>query len=321
MHWKIDHYYVSHLLDWLHSNRLSLNANKMHIMIFGPKSKPNLDKVIIKIDETILNLVTFTKFLGVILDSNINWKNHISYISTKIAKSIGILSIARKTLPQKTLIQLYFSLIYPYLTYCIIIWGNSPSSTLWPVLRLQKIALRLISNLRYRQSSLPFCKLHTILRLPEIYIHSAAMFMYKFKNSLLPQPFDDFFQDNSNYHRYPTRSANNIRIPLVKTQIADKFIIKSGAQIWNTISNEVDISQKIGPFKGALKLHLTRKFYWVLLPWVLTAVYALHPRLVILGNITYPLYIYYILILTVSRPVWSLPLLDFLSPTAPFLRL
>ena len=171
------------------------------------------------------------------------------------------MSIARKTFPQKTLIQLYFSLIYPYLTYCVIIWGNSPHTTLWPVLRLQKIALRLISNLRRWQSSLPFCKQHTILRLPEIYIHSASMFMFKFKNSLLPQPFDDFFLENRNYHRYPTRTASNIRLPLVKTQIADKFIIKSGAQIWNTISNEIDTAQKIGPFKRILKLYLTRKFY------------------------------------------------------------
>ena len=146
-------------------------------MVFGPKNKPQLDKVKIKIDSNILDIVDSTKFLGVMLDCNLSWKQHISYISNKIAKSVGIISIARKTLSQKTLIQLYFSFIYPYLTYCLIIWGNSSSSTLWPAFRLQKIALRQIANLKFRESSIPFCKLHKILRLPEIYTHTAATFM------------------------------------------------------------------------------------------------------------------------------------------------
>jgi hypothetical protein len=127
--------------------------------------------------------------------------------------------------------------------------------------RLQKLALRLIANLKRRESSIPFCNQHHILGLPEIYTHSAATFMYKFKNSLLPCPFDKFFLDNRDFHRYPTRTSALIRIPLVKTKMAENFIIKSGAHIWNNISTEIDVNTIIGPFKTRLKLYLIGKHY------------------------------------------------------------
>jgi hypothetical protein len=146
------------LVDWLRANRLSLNVGKTHLMIFGKRSKPTIDPIDVRIGGTKLDILNSTKFLGVILDANLNWKDHLSHTAKKISKSIGIISIARRNLNQKTLIQLYFAFIFPYLSYCVLIWGNSPAQTLWPVLRLQKIAFRLIANITKRGSFRPFCK-------------------------------------------------------------------------------------------------------------------------------------------------------------------
>ena len=74
------------------------------------------------------NIVNKTKILGVILDDRLTWKDHISHISQKLAKSIGIILLVRKVLNQKSLLQLYYALIYPYLYY-----GN----TIWEILRKQ----------------------------------------------------------------------------------------------------------------------------------------------------------------------------------------
>jgi hypothetical protein len=248
------------LIDWLRANRLSLNTNKTHVMIFGPKNKPNFDTVDIKIGDTPLEIVNTTKFLGVILDNNLNWKQHITHISKKIAKSIGIISIAKKTLNQKTLLQLYFSFLYPYLTYCVLIWGNSPNTTLWPVYRLQKLAIRLVANIKRRDSSLSYCKTNQILRLPDIYTFNVGIFMYKFKNSLLPTTFDRFYTTNQEHHRYPTRSATHLRPPLVKTKLGENFITKAGVTIWNEICANIDVNTKIGTFKSRLKKNLTKKY-------------------------------------------------------------
>jgi hypothetical protein len=176
----------------------------------------------------------------------LNWRDHITYLSKKIARSIGIISIARKTLSQKTLIQLYHAFIFPYLNYCVLIWGNSPASTLWPVFKLQKLALRIVANASYRSSSYPFYKKHMILRLPEMYTLNAGKFMFKYSNSLLPPLFNSLFTMNMDIHCYPTRSAHLLRVPIVKTRLADNFITKTGVHIWNNLKTFLNTSSKLG---------------------------------------------------------------------------
>ena len=76
------------------------------------------------------------------MDSQLTWKPHMHEISKKINRSIGVLRQLRYYVNLNVLIQLYYSLIYPYLTYGIHIWGNTYQSTIQP---LPKKALRIIS--------------------------------------------------------------------------------------------------------------------------------------------------------------------------------
>jgi hypothetical protein len=131
------------LISWLKVNRLSLNLTKTHYMIFGSQKKKFPHSLTIEIDSTIINEVEQTKFLGVILENNLNWKKHIAYLSTKIAKSIGILYKAREMLNKKILSQLYYSFLYPYIMYCNIIWGNAPNTHLWQIYNYKKERLEL----------------------------------------------------------------------------------------------------------------------------------------------------------------------------------
>jgi hypothetical protein len=240
------------LVEWLKANRLSLNIGKTHLMIFSPKKhiNPNIE---ICINGRVLDIVTKTKFLGLILDNKLNWKAHALYLSSKISKSIGILSLARKFLNQKTLLQLYYSFIYPYLLYSNLAWGNASGIALWPVYKMQKLAIRLIANIPRRCSTKLFCKTNSILRLPDMYTQSAAIFLFKFKNSLLPEIFKNLFITNSHIHSYPTRSANSLRVPLTKSLIASSFIKKTGVGIWNNMPTTITSKLKIGSFKIHLK--------------------------------------------------------------------
>ena len=201
------------LIDWLRANRLSLNVDKTHVMIFGPPKKTKPPDTNIYIEGKILEVVKSTKFLGLILDSGLTWKNHIHLLSTKIAKSIGIISLARQTLTKKSLIQLYYSFIFPYLSYCTVVWGKNFESTLWPIFRLQKISLRIIGSIPRRGTTSTLCKNNKILKLPDIYTLSVSIFMFNYKNSLLPESFNNLFQENNQVHPYQTRNRNNLRPP------------------------------------------------------------------------------------------------------------
>ena len=76
----------------------------------------------IKIENQNIEQVCKAKFLGIIIDEQLNWKEHILYISYKISKAIGVIVKARY-LGKRALLSLYYSMIYPYLTYCCQIWG------------------------------------------------------------------------------------------------------------------------------------------------------------------------------------------------------
>ena len=82
------------IVTWLNANRLSLNINKSHCMLFTRK-KAAYDRNI-KINNEYINRVETTKFFAVYLDSKLTWKKQILYIKSKVAKGLGILCRARK---------------------------------------------------------------------------------------------------------------------------------------------------------------------------------------------------------------------------------
>ena len=73
---------------------------------------------------------------GVIFDRKLKWTAHIQYIKNKLSKSIGILYRCENYFDKETMQNLYFSSIYPYLTYCVEIWGNACNIHLDPIVKL-----------------------------------------------------------------------------------------------------------------------------------------------------------------------------------------
>ena len=67
----------------------------------------------------------FVKFLGILLDDNLNWKEHIKYTENKIARNLGFLYKARPFLDKNYLLALYYSYIQTYINYASIAWGTT----------------------------------------------------------------------------------------------------------------------------------------------------------------------------------------------------
>jgi len=60
----------------------------------------------------------YYKYLGILVDESLTFDTHLSYISTKLCRSLYILNRAKNTLPKSTLKNVYFALIHPHLLYC-----------------------------------------------------------------------------------------------------------------------------------------------------------------------------------------------------------
>ena len=172
---------------WLCASKLSINIDKSNSVIFrSPQKRVNYapklytNKMLLKQEDSI-------KYLGIHIDFYLNWKSQMFYISKKIKRSIGIICKLRFYVTLPVLIQLYYSLIYPFLTYGIIIWGNTYMTTLHPLTLLQKKVMRLITFSNFDEHTNPLFKRNDL-----IFLHN-SLFMYDFHNNKLPLPFKSFF--------------------------------------------------------------------------------------------------------------------------------
>ena len=184
---------LSHISLWLKMNKLSLNIKKTHCMIFCRRKKLCHD-VKLLIDGQAINEVQKTKFLGIVIDNQLTWKWHINYIAGKIARGIGMLIKARQFLNTVGLMSLYYSFIYPFLTYCNHIWGATYKTRVKRLVILQNKAIRVLAQAGNRTSSDPPYKKLNIMKLENINTYLIGRFMFCVSINKVPQSFGSSFR-------------------------------------------------------------------------------------------------------------------------------
>ena len=222
---------------WLHANKLSLNIDKTNFIIFHPRQKVITYQVRLHIASEQLKQVKRIRYLGVHIDSYLTWKYNLQHITKKIKRSVGILAKIRHYLPISILLQLYYTLIYPYLTYAVTTWDNTYAITLKPLITLQKKAIRLISFSEFRAHTSPLFAHLKILKFSDLIFLNNALLMYDFHENNLPSVFHDFFTPESSVHKYNTRlaSKDSYYISKVRTNYGKFNIRFVGAKVWNSI--------------------------------------------------------------------------------------
>ena len=91
-------YELNNVSQWLLANKLSLNVAKSNFLMI--KHHKNNRIINLKINDEKLKQETYSKYLGVLIDEKLNWKQHINQFNTKICKSIGILYKPRHLVPK-----------------------------------------------------------------------------------------------------------------------------------------------------------------------------------------------------------------------------
>ena len=206
------------IVDCLQINRLSLNLNKTHFILFRRKKVRISLSTDLIIHNVKIDMIERTKFLGVIIDQNLSFQSHINYIKGNVARGIGILYKSKPYFSFETMRILYNAFIYPYFTYCVEVWGNTYQSYLEPLIKLQKRAVRTIVGARKYAHTAPLFRELKLLNSKEIYIYCVQLFMYKYHHSILPSIFPDFYVRNNSIHKLHTRQQNLLHVPLIFTK-------------------------------------------------------------------------------------------------------
>ena len=242
---------LSKISEWFRANELSLNLNKSHYMIFSNKNVKRHSNV--KIDQTILDKVESTTFLGVDIDSKLSWKSHIYKINNKLNKSIAILYRMKNLMTREWKMKLYNTFVLPHLNYCNIVWATASKTHLKSLNVAQKRALKIALDLPMRTPSVKVFKESGALSISNINKVRSSIFMFKYKFNMLPM---SRYHLQSDTHKHNTRFSTKYFIMRPRTEKFKMSMYYRGPNIWNSLSEDIVNNTDICTFKNMLKCYI-----------------------------------------------------------------
>ena len=227
---------INYDLDLLYKyfciSKLTLNINKSQFINFHPKNKI-IPKIIVTYNNIQLKNVSEIKYLGLILDSNLTWKQHTLKIANKISPIIGILWKFSKLLPKQVLFNIFFCLIYSNLQYLTIIWGSAASCFIKPLQVLENRAIKNILNLPklYHTYDLYTNNNLRILPIRGIYQYQLSVHIYQCLHNLIHHTII-FNLINRTYH---IRNQNVLVSCSIKSNFGRSRLEFIGVNLFNII--------------------------------------------------------------------------------------
>ena len=178
------------IYNYCFENMLIINFEKCCYIDFSRHNKK--EDFYVDISNIEFKKVDKCKFLGVYINSELNWSDQIKNVIAQVSKSCGSLYSIRLHVPSKVLRQVYVSLVQPYLTYCIPLWGSSFNSNLiHKLFTLQKKCIRIISGKTEKiggmfQHTKPLFFRLKILTVSNLYFYFSGCIAMRILNQTIP---------------------------------------------------------------------------------------------------------------------------------------
>ena len=238
--------------NWCLANRLSISMDKTYAMIFTNKPNTITDNDNIFLNNESVKIKTNENFLGLILDDQLKFVKHIQFVCKKVSKTVGLLYSIKHYIPHKILINLYYSLVYPYFLYANLIWGGACHSHLAPLVILQKRLIRVINKAQFLAHTEPLFKHNKILKIDDLHSYILALNMYK-QNMQNGEMFQTV-------HEYNTRGRNNAQQTFQRLTQTQQSITFAGPRAWNRLPVEIRNSASLKIFKKRVKIYYLDKY-------------------------------------------------------------
>ena len=167
---------------------------------------------------------------------------------------ILVYSLESDTAYPNILFNLYCTLIFPYLSYCNLLWGSNYKTHLNHLFNLQKRAIRIVYNIPWKSSIKPVLTKHNLLSLFKINKYQVYLFMYRLYHNLLPTSLSSNFQRGFHIHNYFTRFQ--YRSHPAHLKIKQLSITCLGPVLWNSLPEVIRKSPSMGSFKLSVKKYI-----------------------------------------------------------------
>ena len=234
-------------------NKLSINFTKTTYMIISSarlRSYIHIPDIVHK---------TQIKYLGIYIDQSLHWGPQIQHINNKLAKNTAIIHKLRYFVDLHTLKQLYYSFIYPYLSYATITWGSACKTSLRVIVTKQNKCMRSMFFAHSRDNASPYYNLLGILKFENVYKFKVALFTHKILNGStnIPTIFHRTLTRASEIHNYNTRFASNLNFhrPKANNNYGTSTFASVSSKLWESIPTNLKKMPGTS-FYNQYKLHL-----------------------------------------------------------------
>ena len=233
-------YDLKFISEWLKSNRLSLNVDKTKLLIFHSKNnKMQFNDISIKIQNVKIMPSNYVKYLGVLIDENLSWDQHVKDLSCKLSSANGIISKLRHYAPKSAVLSVYHAIFYSHMIYGSSVWSLTTKSNLDLINILQKKSMRIINFAPYNSHTISLFVDNSLLKLDDIITCNKIKLAFDFKNNALPVDHE-LFKYCHDVHSYPTHTAfkEGFFVPMIKsTTYGINTLRYSVPVVWNKFSN------------------------------------------------------------------------------------
>ena len=252
---------LNRVVVWMEStcSKLILNQSKTTSMLFG--SWQNLAKspnYCIQLYGKTLERAAKFSYLGVVLDENLSWKDHVEYVSSNVSRRLGLLSRIQSCLLLEASKQVYTSLLQPSFHYADVAWGKISEGWCKKLYRLQNRAAWII--LRKNTSNDTFCVLNWLNVASRRKMHKCIL-VFKCLNNLVPKHLMQYFTRNADLQDHATRRSKfDLHPPKPKCNMGKRTFKYAGAIYFNSLPNYVKSATSVNSFKKMLSEYFTSQF-------------------------------------------------------------
>ena len=258
---------------WVLDNGLKLNISKTKYMIFTNKRKEDIN---INIGGVRIKQSDQERFLGIIIDSKLNWTQHIKHLTTKVSRNAGILYKLKGLVPNSALKMIFNSFVQSHLYYCSTVWGLKSKNSLNALFAAQKKAIRATDNKFHNYfydkntGNIPahtkdIYKRLNLLTLPNLIGKNCLCLMHKINMKIAPQKMLEMFAISSNQRQ--RRQLEIFELPKFRLKQTDNSLFNKGPRLYNISINE--INQNLPPEESRVQNKFLNSFKSVATKYIL----------------------------------------------------
>ena len=187
------------------------------------------------------------KYLGIILDREVNWKKHIQTIKKKLNNTLRLFYFLQYMCTEEVMRMMYFSLVNSRLDYGIFCWDRTYESNLKPLLTQRKKFIRLIKRKSKMEASRPLFISLNAFPISYMFVYKVLKVFYNISGNLpvLMNSYKDIL-----------RRQEQIPIPKPNLTFFRKSYCFLGPKMFNKIPKEINSCKNLGIFSKKLKMWL-----------------------------------------------------------------